>query len=133
MRDPRANLVETRRIIKRGGSVIVQAPNAASYQAEWFRGKWFALDVPRHRYHFAPDTLRKLLEETGFRVYRTTLFSKAHNSHALRQSLKTSLRADSSRAGYGLFLLTIPFIRPLDLMMTALGRGATMTLAARAV
>lgn len=132
--EPRENLVEARRIIKEGGSLIVQVPNAASYQARMFGGDWFALDVPRHRYHFTLQTLNALLIETGFKLYRTTLFSKAHNAHALRQSLKSRLFVgNQGAAGRALFYLSIPFIRPFDWLMTSLGKGATLTLAARAV
>jgi SAM-dependent methyltransferase len=132
--EPRDNLIEARRILKRGGTLIVQVPNAASYQARWFGGDWFALDAPRHRYHFTPETLTRLLNRTGFEVYRTSFHSKAHNAHALRQSLKARLYAPPAgalrRAG---FLASIPFIKPFDLLMSALGRGATLTVAARAV
>ena len=132
--EPRANLIEARRIIKHGGSLIIQVPNAASYQAQLFDGHWFALDAPRHRYHFTLQTLDTLLSETGFKIYRTTLFSKAHNAHALRQSLKSKLLAENANsAGRALFYLSIPFIKPFDWLMTTLGKGATLTLAARAV
>lgn len=132
--EPRTYLIETRRIIKLGGSLIIQVPNAASYQARMFDGDWFALDAPRHRYHFTIQTLSSLLSETGFRLYRTTLFSKAHNAHALRQSLKTKLLAETrSPASHAFFYLSIPFIKPFDWLMSAMGKGATLTLAARAV
>lgn len=132
--EPQASLVEAKRILKPDGTLIVQVPNAASYQARWFKGSWFALDAPRHRYHFSPQSLDRLLSETGFKVYRRTLFSKAHNSHALRQSLKASLRGERSLIpSQMLFYFTIPFIKPFDLIMTALGEGATMTVAARAM
>ena len=132
--EPRENLLEAKRILKPGGTLIVQVPNSASYQARYFKGDWFALDAPRHRYHFSTETLGRLLGETGFEIYQTTHYSKAHNSHALRQSLKTRLRADGlSALGRAIFLLAIPFIKPFDRLMTALGEGATITLAARAL
>jgi len=132
MNEPRANLLEARRIIKPNGTLIVQVPNAASYQARLFGGNWFALDVPRHRYHFTPRMLEKLLSQAGFEIYRATFFSKAHNAHALRQSLKSTLcKRDSSAIGQALFLAAIPFIKPADYVMSALGKGATLTVAAR--
>ncbi|MEW6209075.1 MAG: class I SAM-dependent methyltransferase [Acidobacteriota bacterium] len=132
--EPRATLTETRRIMKTGGTLIVQVPNAASYQARWFRGDWFALDAPRHRYHFTHKTLDHLLRETGFEIYRATFFSRAHNPHALRQSLKARLRAERPDSlGRAMFILTIPFLKPFDSLMSAARRGATLTLAARAV
>jgi 2-polyprenyl-3-methyl-5-hydroxy-6-metoxy-1,4-benzoquinol methylase len=132
--EPRANLREARRITKLGGSLIVQLPNAASYQARMFGGQWFALDVPRHRYHFTLSLLDRLLSETGFEVYRVTGFSKAHNSHALRQSLKVKLLTDDSSAiSRALFYVSLPFLEPFDSVMSALGKGATLTVAARSV
>jgi 2-polyprenyl-3-methyl-5-hydroxy-6-metoxy-1,4-benzoquinol methylase len=95
---PRSYLAEARRVVKPGGTLIVQLPNAASRQLRWFGGDWFALDAPRHRYHFGFETLKRVLEEAGFEVYRATFFSKAHNAHALRQSLKAKLWTDTASA-----------------------------------
>lgn len=132
--EPRANLREARRIIKPGGTLIVQLPNAASYQARFFCGDWFSLDAPRHRYHFTVSTLDRLLSETGFQIYEKSFFSKAHNSHALRQSLKTRLVSrESNFLKRALFYLSVPLIKPFDWAMTAMDEGATLTVAARAV
>lgn len=132
--EPRANLKEARRITKPGGSVIIQVPNSASYQARWFGGDWFALDAPRHRYHFNLPILERLLSETGFKVYRAIYSSKAHNAHALKQSLKLKLLSNGSSIGRkSLLYLALPFIKPFDAAMSAIGKGATLTVAARAV
>jgi SAM-dependent methyltransferase len=130
--EPRRNLLEARRILKPGGTVIVQAPNASSYQAKRFKGDWFALDAPRHRYHFSIDSLTRLLAETGFAIYRTSFQSREHNAHALRQSLKRRLWPHSV-AHRAAFVLSTPLIRPLDYLLSAAGKGATLTVAARAV
>lgn len=132
--EPRLNLQKARRLLKTGGTVIVQLPNAASYQAQMFKGDWFALDAPRHRYHFTSSILERLLSETGFEVYRTSYFSKAHNSHALRQSLKAKLGINRSSAlSYVRFYLYLAAVKPIDSAMSAFGRGATLTVAARAL
>lgn len=130
--EPRKSLVEARRILKPGGTLVVQVPNAAGYQARQFKGDWFALDAPRHRYHFTPTSLNRILDEAGFATYRTTFQSKAHNAHALRQSLKVRLwrRSFLHRKA---FLLAIPFIKPFDYLMSKSDQGATITVAARAV
>jgi 2-polyprenyl-3-methyl-5-hydroxy-6-metoxy-1,4-benzoquinol methylase len=133
MNHPRSNLLQARRLLKPGGTIIVQVPNAASHQARMFKGSWFALDVPRHRYHFNLDVLDGLLLKSGFQIYLKTYFSKAHNAHAFRQSLKARLRATSSRPGFAAFCLAIPFIRSIDFVMTTLGSGATLTVAAHAI
>jgi SAM-dependent methyltransferase len=133
MNQPRQSLEFVRRLIKDGGTLIVQVPNAAGYQARLFKGEWFAFDVPRHRYHFSIKSINRLLVETGFRPHRTTTFSRDHNAHALRQSLKSSLKAVNSWPRYFLFCLTIPLIRPADLILSSIGGGATLTIAASAV
>jgi len=134
MNNPRANLIEARRLLKPGGTLIVQVPNAASYQSRWFGGNWFALDAPRHRYHFTLATLDRVLTDSGFIMYRKTFHSKAHNAHALRQSLKAKLyTADANVAQRAIFLAVIPFLKPFDLWMSAMGQGATLTVAAHAV
>jgi 2-polyprenyl-3-methyl-5-hydroxy-6-metoxy-1,4-benzoquinol methylase len=132
--EPRANLSKAKRLIKPGGSLIVQLPNIASYQTHFFQGDWFLLDAPRHRYHFSLPLLDSLLTEMGFEVYRVTCFSKAHNSHALRQSLKVKLLTNSSSMlSHILFYTSLPFIKPFDGVLSALGKGATLTVAARSV
>ena len=132
--DPLAELKEVRRILKPGGTLIVQVPNIASYQSRLFRGDWFALDVPRHRYHFSETTLKRVLVESKFTPYRVTFRSHAHNSHSLRQSLKSRLlKIHPKAAGKGVFLLSIPFIKPCDSILSLFKTGATITIAARAV
>lgn len=130
--EPQANLLEARRILKPGGTLIIQVPNASSYQARYFKGDWFSLDAPRHRFHFSLPALQKVLQETGFAIYHSTFHSRVHNLHALRQSLKARLW-HQSLAGRAAFLLAIPFLKPFDYFMSARDQGATLTVAAKAV
>ena len=132
--EPRTYLQKARSLLKEGGTLVVQLPNAASYQARRFEGDWLALDAPRHRYHFTFPVLERLLSETGFEVYRTTYFSKAHNSHALRHSLKAKLGIKNASAlRYARFYLSLALANPIDTAMSWFGRGATLTMAAKAV
>ncbi len=46
--DPRSALLETRRILKPDGILVLRLPNAASLDARIFRQYWSGLDAPRH-------------------------------------------------------------------------------------
>ena len=66
--DPSSELVEMNRISKEDEYLVVCVPNISGFQFNFFKDKWFNLDIPRHLYHFSPRTLDALLEETGFKV-----------------------------------------------------------------
>ncbi|MFN3916498.1 MAG: class I SAM-dependent methyltransferase [Flavobacteriales bacterium] len=49
-----------RRILKNNGIVIIAVPNCVSYDAEHYQKHWAAYDVPRHLYHFRPESINHL-------------------------------------------------------------------------
>jgi SAM-dependent methyltransferase len=64
--DPGRWMGEIHRILADDGRCILALPNIESSDAQWFYENWAALDVPRHLWHFPPDTLRRFAEEHGF-------------------------------------------------------------------
>lgn len=64
--DPVRVLEEVYRILKKSGRIMIEVPNFASVESELFRTYWSGLDVPRHLLQFSPNTLKILLEKTGF-------------------------------------------------------------------
>lgn len=69
--DPKATLQEAYRILREGGVVTVQVPNIATILFWFFGQNYSMLQAPYHLYDFSPSTLGKLLQESGFDVYRT--------------------------------------------------------------
>ena len=57
---------EISRVLKGDGRCIVALPNFSSTDARWFGNRWAALDVPRHLWHFTPESLRLFAELNGF-------------------------------------------------------------------
>lgn len=55
------------RILKPSGKLIIAVPNHTSFDAEFYREEWAAYDVPRHLYHFNPETIIPLLSKLGFK------------------------------------------------------------------
>jgi ubiquinone/menaquinone biosynthesis C-methylase UbiE len=66
--NPLMALLESRRVLKKGGQLLVAVPNIASWQAKWFGRNWFHLDVPRHTVQFSETTLAQLIEKAGFKT-----------------------------------------------------------------
>jgi 2-polyprenyl-3-methyl-5-hydroxy-6-metoxy-1,4-benzoquinol methylase len=64
--DPVMWLKEISRILKDDGKCIIALPNIKSDDAEWFGNEWAALDVPRHLWHFSPETLPAFINGHGF-------------------------------------------------------------------
>jgi 2-polyprenyl-3-methyl-5-hydroxy-6-metoxy-1,4-benzoquinol methylase len=64
--DPVMWLKEISRILKDDGKCIIALPNIKSADAVWFGNEWAALDVPRHLWHFSPETLPAFINLHGF-------------------------------------------------------------------
>jgi SAM-dependent methyltransferase len=75
--EPAHDLAVAHRLLRPGGLLIVSLPNFASAQARRFGTDWFHLDLPRHRTHFTPRGLERLLRRSGFRVEAVSTSSSA--------------------------------------------------------
>lgn len=53
------------------GKLLLALPNAASFDANYFKEHWAAYDVPRHIYHFTPATISALAAKYGFTLKRS--------------------------------------------------------------
>ena len=133
--EPDLGLAEAKRVLKKGVFLLLQVPNIASYQFRIFKQRWFALELPRHLYHFSPTTLELLLKNTGFEPLRIRHFSIRNNPlilaftlfprqnyHRLPHSPDMSWIFD--------FVLALSLI-PFTTLESLLGAGATITITAR--
>lgn len=55
-------------LLKDDGTMVVAVPNCMSWDARHYGAMWAAYDVPRHLWHFTPDTLGRLAGMHGFEV-----------------------------------------------------------------
>lgn len=62
---PKELLAKVREWVRPGGIFYTQMPNIDSVGAHIFRSYWYALELPRHLFHFSPATLRTLAFSSG--------------------------------------------------------------------
>ncbi len=63
---PKQNLKKIANILKLKGQIIIGIPNVNSLYSKIFKQDWSGFDVPRHLYHFSPQTIKKILVECGY-------------------------------------------------------------------
>lgn len=85
--DPRQFLLAAHRLLRDGGRLVVQVPNAASWQFRVLGRAWNGVDVPRHLFDFRDCDLEKLVASCGFAVVRRKYFSLRDNPAGLASSL----------------------------------------------
>jgi len=54
-----------------GGHLIIAVPNYLSYDAQYYKSNWAAYDVPRHLFHFAPNSIHAISKITGMTLIKT--------------------------------------------------------------
>jgi 2-polyprenyl-3-methyl-5-hydroxy-6-metoxy-1,4-benzoquinol methylase len=77
--DPLGTLFELKRLLNSSGMLILAVPNIEGTIANVSKEHWFANDVPRHLFHFSPQTISLMLEKTGFGIeYFSTMSLEQH-------------------------------------------------------
>ncbi len=64
---PRAELSELYRTIKPGGWLVVETPDIASLSFRLLGARWRQF-IPDHIFFFTPQTIRRIIEESGFEI-----------------------------------------------------------------
>lgn len=59
-------LKQFHRLMSSDGKLIVAVPNYTCTDAEIYGSYWAAYDVPRHLYHFSPQSMETLMKANGF-------------------------------------------------------------------
>jgi SAM-dependent methyltransferase len=89
--DPANYLEAAHSLLKPGGRLVVQVPNAACWQFLLFGERWNGIDVPRHLIDFRLSDLDGLLDACGFEVLRHKHFSLRDNPAGMATSMAPDL------------------------------------------
>jgi 2-polyprenyl-3-methyl-5-hydroxy-6-metoxy-1,4-benzoquinol methylase len=129
---PADMLATVQRLLRPNGVLVLTVPNFASPQARFFKANWYHLEVPRHLYHFDPDSLRRLLAKQGFRVDRVVHESAEHNWAGILGSIMPLVPKNNNAIGWGMRkVIGRPVSRALAAAETVLRSGGTFGVIAR--
>jgi SAM-dependent methyltransferase len=140
---PGAYLAAARELLAPDGRLVVQVPNAASWQARLLGRRWNGADIPRHLTDFRGRDLEKMMESAGFEVLRRKYFSLRDNPAGLASSVAPWLdpmarrvrrtvesggaRLAKDLAYFALVVASLPFA----VAEAACGAGSTVMIEAR--
>lgn len=65
--DLSATLQKLRSILAPNGRMFIAVPTLTAWESKYYGAHWAAYDVPRHLWHFAPGTMKPLLEKNRLR------------------------------------------------------------------
>jgi 2-polyprenyl-3-methyl-5-hydroxy-6-metoxy-1,4-benzoquinol methylase len=68
LQNPFSYASEIVRFLNPGGVCLVALPNSSSFDARHYNEFWAAYDVPRHLWHFTPETFKLFAEKSGFEI-----------------------------------------------------------------
>jgi SAM-dependent methyltransferase len=141
--DPSVYIEVAAQLLCPEGRLIVQVPNASSWQFLLLGERWSGLDIPRHLLLFKQQDLENLLQFCGFEIVRKKRFSLRDDPLMLATSLAPGLSPEvrgsrgvdenqvAAVVQSALFGLLWLIALPLAALESACGGGATLTLEAR--
>ena len=69
--DIKSEVAQLQRLLKKGGRLVLALPNFKSYDAQYYKEKWAAYDVPRHLNHFCKNSIRNLFKNRQLKWIKT--------------------------------------------------------------
>lgn len=66
--DLQGYIAKLKSILKENGKLFIAVPNYTSKDAAIYKEFWAAHDVPRHLYHFSPQSMKMLIEKHGMKI-----------------------------------------------------------------
>ncbi|MBK8786847.1 MAG: class I SAM-dependent methyltransferase [Chitinophagaceae bacterium] len=63
-----AYIKQIEKLLAPDGKAFIAVPNYTSKDADMYAAHWAAYDVPRHLYHFSPQSMEKLLSQHGLKL-----------------------------------------------------------------
>jgi SAM-dependent methyltransferase len=75
--DPLSAIVESFRLLRKGGRLVIYTPNNESLGHRVFRSAWRGLEPPRHLFIFSPESLNVLFAKSPFHEWKIRTLSRS--------------------------------------------------------
>ena len=108
--DPRGTLEALHRLMKPGAILIIATHDIQGLWPRIVASKWRHLNVPEHVHFFSKNTLKRLLENTGFHTFQVTETATLAAATADSTGLYAPIRLLHR---YGLIRQAAPLLRGL--------------------
>ncbi len=143
LHDPVGYLHSARALLRPNGRLVVQLPNASSWQFLLFGEYWNGVDVPRHLIDYRQKDIESLLEYCGFEVIRRKHFSLRDNPAGFASSVAPHLDPMARRVRGikeslalkalkdALYFALVAGALPFTIFEAACGAGSTIMLEAK--
>lgn len=122
MKNPASVLKKVEKVLKTGGIVFVDVPNFGGLSARIMGERWPFILPEEHVFHFTPETLKKVLQKSGFKIKcwktQSGLFECANPFSEVFLSLSTFKKR--------FFTNVLGF--PGAFLATAINRGASLSM-----
>lgn len=135
LHDPIGGLRKLREWAKQGAWLVLSVPNAGSFEFNFFKSRWYALQLPTHLHHFTPDTVEKVLAASGWKL------EKIHHQRVLSNLIASTgyLLRDKGCLKLGQLLVNFPeragrlnyVVYPLAWLLSLFGQTGRMTIWAK--
>jgi SAM-dependent methyltransferase len=136
--DPIAEIRHARATLRPSGMLYGEIPNYRSGDRFVFGRYWGGNHAPRHTFHFAPSTLRALMEKCGFRDVR--IYQQINTGHLAlsiqnvlqrnRRDLRNNPSVKHGRASY--YPLALLAAIPINTALAICGLSGIMKFSAKA-
>jgi len=101
VKDPNQFLQKCKKLLKKGGKILIVCPNINSFMFKIFKEKWYGLVVDQHLWQFSPEHLIKILERNGFEIQKYQNLSMYYNPPGVKGLAIKLLAFLSNKLNYG--------------------------------
>jgi len=113
-------------LLRNDGLLLIALPNISSLDFRLYREDWVALDLPRHLYHFDPNSFRSLFYSFGLEVFKLHQMPLDVFYNCIMSEKLAFERKRRRKVSFPLSLLRGGVIALMSFCMGTLGNGSGM-------